>query len=499
MTTFISYSRVDSNFVLHLAKDLKSAGIDVWLDQLDIPKGSRWDDELEKALRNCDSFLIVLTPASIISQNVKDEIGYAIDTGKHILPVMLEACDIPIRLRRFQYIDFTGNNYEERFAEIKSLLANKVQLPASPRAEQKPPPAKKSDLRPRSRMRSGVLVFLGGSAVILAMFAVIYAITRPGFAIPFTGSPEVVNPVDDSGSQLQTLTPAPAAQGAFKVVFLGTWGSEGDGDGQFRRPWGIGVNWSAGQVYVGDDGRNEIQVFSSTGEFLGKVPGYFSSNFLALDSDGRVYVLNYDSGTGLNNRVEIYYFGEDQMLGTFPLVGQSPRAIDTGIYGTNIYVTDISDQKVYRFGSDGQVLSEWGSPGSAEGQFFDPWGIAVDRYNTGNIYVADTGNNRIQVFSPEGTFLRMWGSKGTGDGEFDSPIDVAVDTSHGFVYVLDRNNARVQVFTPEGEFLGKWGTVGRGDQEFLDPYGIAIDSNDYVFVLDSGNYRVQSFIVSFVP
>lgn len=38
MTTFISYSRVNSEFVVRLAKDLKAAGFDVWLDQLDIPK-----------------------------------------------------------------------------------------------------------------------------------------------------------------------------------------------------------------------------------------------------------------------------------------------------------------------------------------------------------------------------------------------------------------------------------------------------------------------------
>jgi DNA-binding beta-propeller fold protein YncE len=254
-----------------------------------------------------------------------------------------------------------------------------------------------------------------------------------------------------------------------------------------------------GHVYVGDDNRYDIQVFSSSGEFLGRIPGQFYANFLTLDSNGLVYALNYDPGTGINNRVEKYYFGENQMLGTFPLKGQSPRAIDTDIYGTNIYIADISDQRVYRYGTEGELLSEWGSPGSGEAQFFDPWGIAVDRYQTGRVYVADTGNNRIQVFTPEGDFIHMWGTNGVDDGQFDSPIDVAVDTSNGYVYVLDRKNARVQVFTPDGEFLGKWGTMGRGDGEFLDPYGIAIDGNDNIFVLDTGNFRVQAFRVSFVP
>lgn len=50
--TFISYSRVNTDFALRLTKELKSDGYPVWLDQLDIPTGSRWDNELEKHWKN---------------------------------------------------------------------------------------------------------------------------------------------------------------------------------------------------------------------------------------------------------------------------------------------------------------------------------------------------------------------------------------------------------------------------------------------------------------
>ena len=128
MTTFISYSRVNSDFAVNIAKDLRSAGFDIWLDQLDIPTGSRWDDELEKALDRCSTFLIVLSPESIKSQNVKDEIGYAIDAGKHILPVLIKNCKIPLRLRRFQFVDFTDDSYKESLDQIKQLLGNTSEL-----------------------------------------------------------------------------------------------------------------------------------------------------------------------------------------------------------------------------------------------------------------------------------------------------------------------------------------------------------------------------------
>ena len=111
MSTFISYSRANEGFAIRLAKDLKSAGYDVWLDQLDIPTGARWDDELEIALETCTTFMIILSPESMQSQNVKDEIGFAIDAGKNILPLKIKSVVIPLRLRRFQYVDFTKQPY----------------------------------------------------------------------------------------------------------------------------------------------------------------------------------------------------------------------------------------------------------------------------------------------------------------------------------------------------------------------------------------------------
>ncbi len=141
MATFISYSRINSDFSVRLAKDLKSAGYDVWLDQLDIPTGARWDDELERALEASDTFLIVMSPQSIQSQNVKDEIGYAIDTGKNILPIVLENCKVPFRLRRFQYVDVSEETYEDSLIKIKFLLDNaRDEKVVTPLNDSAPPP-----------------------------------------------------------------------------------------------------------------------------------------------------------------------------------------------------------------------------------------------------------------------------------------------------------------------------------------------------------------------
>jgi len=121
---FFSYSRADSDFALKLARDLRAAGQEVWLDQLDIPAGARWDRSVEKALAGCPNLIVILSPTSVASPNVMDEVSFAIDEGKRLIPIVREQCQIPFRLRRFQYIDFTGD-YDQALATTLKDLARR--------------------------------------------------------------------------------------------------------------------------------------------------------------------------------------------------------------------------------------------------------------------------------------------------------------------------------------------------------------------------------------
>jgi DNA-binding beta-propeller fold protein YncE len=47
--------------------------------------------------------------------------------------------------------------------------------------------------------------------------------------------------------------------------------------------------------------------------------------------------------------------------------------------------------------------------GGDNGQFYYPFGIAIDQAS-GNVYVVDTGNNRIQVFTRNSNFIGTWGT-----------------------------------------------------------------------------------------
>jgi hypothetical protein len=127
---FFSYARADSEFALRLAEDMRSSGVNIWIDQLDIPTGARWDETVEDALKACPRLLIILSPASIASQNVMDEVAFAIDQNKKIIPVFYRKCDIPFRLTRLQHIDFTGD-YQTALAKLLSP-GNEKKTPPNP-------------------------------------------------------------------------------------------------------------------------------------------------------------------------------------------------------------------------------------------------------------------------------------------------------------------------------------------------------------------------------
>ncbi len=117
---FISHAREDGEFALRLAQDLRAAGVPIWIDQLDIPLNARWDDAVEEALKACAGFLIILSPASVSSKHVKDEIAFALDENVPIVPVLYRECDVPLRLRRFQRVD-CATDYARG---VKRLLLN---------------------------------------------------------------------------------------------------------------------------------------------------------------------------------------------------------------------------------------------------------------------------------------------------------------------------------------------------------------------------------------
>jgi hypothetical protein len=177
-----------------------------------------------------------------------------------------------------------------------------------------------------------------------------------------------------------------------------------------------------------------------------------------------------------------------------------------------------------------------GAPGSAEGQFSIPQGVAINdpgvADNTtdpsggstdGYIYVADENNRRVQVFGADESFAFAFGSAGSAEGQFNGPRSIAINQQTGDAYVTDGLNRRVQQFAADGTFIRTWGWGVGGGSGFevcssgcqagvggvdggqfgagfsisfqASPIGIAVDPNTphHVFVGDPRNQRLQEF------
>ena len=130
-TVFISYAREDSPFARRLGEDLRGAGIDVWLDQINTRGGQAWDEAVEAALANSAAVIVVLTPSAISSQTVRDEVSYALEKNRTVTPVLYQQCQVPLRLIRLPYADFM-TDYDAGLAELRRLLAS---LPAATQAQ----------------------------------------------------------------------------------------------------------------------------------------------------------------------------------------------------------------------------------------------------------------------------------------------------------------------------------------------------------------------------
>jgi predicted membrane-bound mannosyltransferase/DNA-binding beta-propeller fold protein YncE len=90
------------------------------------------------------------------------------------------------------------------------------------------------------------------------------------------------------------------------------------------------------------------------------------------------------------------------------------------------------------------------------------------------------------------------GTAGSEPGQFLNPHNVAI-APDGTLYVLDSGNSRVQHLTPIGDILQVWGSFADAAQgeappgTFNDPWGIAVGPDGSVYVADTWNHRIQKF------
>jgi len=80
-----------------------------------------WDEEIERALIDAPQVVLLLSPASVGSGNVSDQVSYALGRGKSVIPVIYRDCVVPFRLLRTQLIDFRAD-YDRGLRDLLERL-----------------------------------------------------------------------------------------------------------------------------------------------------------------------------------------------------------------------------------------------------------------------------------------------------------------------------------------------------------------------------------------
>gem|GEM_PF-5382956 len=321
---------------------------------------------------------------------------------------------------------------------------------------------------------------------------------------------------DSNNNRIQKFTSAGVYSSKFGII--------GGGNNQFIKPGGLAIDGS--NLWVADTNNDRIIKSDTTfGTFTawgsaGQGSGYFNEpGDVAFDDTGHAYVADsYNSliqkfdltfnpdGTLLNAAFASQWDGTESAgrdpAGQLYLPGRLLRDASG-----DILVADGGNSRIQKFDANGSFILEFGSAGSGDGQLATPCGLVLDA--DGNVFVADGGNpvsnDRVQKFTPVGApgsvtaynYASQFGTSGDGDGhddpgQFDDPGGVVID-SRGFIYVVDTGNNRVQRFTSAGSFDFEWGGYGQGNGQFDYPRYIAIDGQDNIYVTDLQNDRVQKF------
>jgi DNA-binding beta-propeller fold protein YncE len=223
-----------------------------------------------------------------------------------------------------------------------------------------------------------------------------------------------------------------------------TFGSYGDGDGEFNYPYALCIN-SKGEIIVADEHNDRIQIFNEKGQFITKFGTY----------------------------------GHQHGQFSFP----TGLTVDKN---DNIYICDCYNYRVEIFNSDGskhlRTLGT-GMKGSSDGEFDWPHGVCIDD-DTGHIYVTDYWNHRFQIFDEQGQFIGKFGKEGRrGKGELNGPTGIVINSKKEII-VGESNNRRLQVFDLQGHHLR---FIGVNDN-LPTIHQLCLDHQDNIYV---GNWSVD--------
>ena len=164
---FVSYSHKDAALVYPELGWMQEA-FNVWYDE-GIEAGSEWTEALAGAIEGAALFIYFVTPASVESQNCRNEVNFAIDHDVDIIPIHLVETELPGGLSLTLSSRQAIHKYEQVDADyrekVETRMASFLDRKTTEKPEVSTTPVRHSWVR-RHKVITGigalVLAFVGG-------------------------------------------------------------------------------------------------------------------------------------------------------------------------------------------------------------------------------------------------------------------------------------------------------------------------------------------------
>jgi len=135
LRVFLCHSSNDKLAVRELYQKLRAEPwIQPWLDEEELYPGQDWNMEIEKAVETADAIIVCLSKGSITKEGyiqrelriVLDFADYKPEGTLYIIPVRLEECEPPRRLRAWQYADYFEGQRDRAFQRLLVSLKRRA-------------------------------------------------------------------------------------------------------------------------------------------------------------------------------------------------------------------------------------------------------------------------------------------------------------------------------------------------------------------------------------
>ena len=274
-------------------------------------------------------------------------------------------------------------------------------------------------------------------------------------------------------------------------------------------------------AWIADNGNGLVHKYSADGNLISTLSTGYGANDVAVAEDGTYYVMlhngcscvrkyspenellaqAYANGFAIaldpaTNRLFVNYSTQMAVydattLASLGFWGVTGIPLDIAVSPDGfIYVTKFADQ-VSKYTPDGELVFDWTSSGTQDGQLSYPGSISFDR--SGLIYIADHNQNtsRIQVFTDNGSGLQFVRKISTSIG--DTPFAAAIDGRGSRLFTMPGSGDRIIVSDAvTGQKLNTWTSSDVAAGHYIKPGGISIDGTGNVHVTDNFTIRISS-------